>query len=108
MRLLKFIQKNNVELLLLNILESVKVYPHEYLFINNRGEQYTEKGLQKMLFELVPEKNIGIKALLSIYTSHNYPKLTKNKLNRVEFLMHTTKAPRDRKQYLNEYYETKK
>jgi hypothetical protein len=59
--------KDNVELLILNILESVKLYPREFLFINNKDEQYTEKGLQTMLYKLVPDKNIGINALRSIY-----------------------------------------
>jgi hypothetical protein len=103
-----------------------------------------------MLYELVPDKNIGINAIginavRSIYTSHFLPKLTKNQISRVAFRMRasfnmfstnylkkneekeevniinekitttndnkqqqTTKAPRDRKQYLNEYYEANK
>ncbi len=45
-----------------------------------------------MLFELVPDKNIGINALRSIYASYWLPKLTKNKneINRVAFLMRTS------------------
>jgi hypothetical protein len=142
---IKSYSKDNVELLILNILESVKLHPRQYLFINNKGEQYTEKGLQKMLYELVPDKNIGINALRSIYTSHYLPKLNKNQINRVSFLMRTSfnmlstnylkkneetniinnnnvqttkpdntqqkptqQAPRDRKQYLNDYYEKNK
>jgi hypothetical protein len=76
--------------LIFNIFQSVKLFPREYLFINNKGEQYTEKGLQKMLFELVPDKNIGINALRSIYTSHYLPRLNKNKIIRVAFLMRTS------------------
>jgi hypothetical protein len=76
--------------LILIFLESVKLYPREYLFINNKSEQYTEKGLQKMLFELVPDKNIGINALRSNYTSHYLPKLNKNQIHRVAFLMRTS------------------
>jgi hypothetical protein len=131
--------------LILNILESIKLYPLEYLIINNKGKQYTEKGLQKMLFELVPDKNIGFNALRSMYTSYWLTKLNKSQINRVAFLMRTsftvlstsylkknedeeeaiiinknnekitttntnrqqqtTKAPRDRKAYLNEYYK---
>ena len=60
------------------------------MLINNKGEHYTEKGLQKMLFELVPDKNIGIDALRSIYASHYLPKLQKNQINRVAFLMRTS------------------
>ena len=67
-----------------------KLYPREYLLIDNKGEQYTEKGLQKMLYELVPDKNIGINALRSIYTSFFLPKLNKNQINRVAFLMRTS------------------
>ena len=82
--------KDNVELLSLNILESVKLYPREFLFINNKDEQYTEKGLQTMLYELVPDKNIGINALRSIFTYHYLPKLNKNQINRVEFIIRTS------------------
>jgi hypothetical protein len=50
----------------------------------------SEKGLQKMIYELIPDKNIGINALRSIYTSHYLPKLNKNQINRVAFLMRTS------------------
>jgi hypothetical protein len=146
--IIKSYSKDNVELLILNIIESVKLYPRQYLFINNKGEPYTEKGLQKMLYELVPDKNIGVNALRSIYTSYYLPKLNKNQINRISFLMRTSfnmlstnylkkneedeitniinnnnvqttkpdntqqkptqQAPRDRKQYLNDYYEKNK
>jgi len=61
---------------------------HIYLCIYS--DQDTEKSHQKMLFELVPEKNIGINALSSIYTYYWLPKLTKNQINRVAFLMRTS------------------
>ena len=51
---------------------------------------YTEKGLEKMLFELVPNKNLGVNALSSVYTSNSLPKLNKNQINRVAFLMRTS------------------
>jgi hypothetical protein len=60
------------------------------LFINNKGEQYTKKGLQKMLYELVPNKNTGINAFRSIYSSYWLPKLNKNQINRIAFLMRTS------------------
>ena len=88
--LIKTYSNDNVELLIKNIIESVKFYPRQYLFINNKSEKYTEKGLQKMLYELVPDKNIGINALRSIYTSHFLPKPNKNQINRVAFLMRTS------------------
>jgi uncharacterized FlaG/YvyC family protein len=53
---IKSYSKDNVELLIINIIESVRLYPREFLFINNKGDQYTEKGLQKMLYELVANK----------------------------------------------------
>ena len=43
-----------------------------------------------MIYELIPDKNIGINALRSIYTSHYLPKLNKNQINRVAFLMRTS------------------
>jgi hypothetical protein len=87
---IKTFSKDKVELLILNIIESVKLYPREFLFINNKNEPYTEKGLQKMLYELVPEKNLGVNALRSIYTSHYLPHLLKYQINRVSFLMRTS------------------
>jgi hypothetical protein len=88
--IIKTFSKDIVELFIFNILESVKLYPREVLFINNKGEQYTEKGLQMFLYELVPDKNIGINALRSMYTSFFLPKLNKNQINRVAFLMRTS------------------
>jgi hypothetical protein len=101
-----------------------------------------------MLYELVPDKNLGVNALRSIYTSHYLPHLLKYQINRVSFLMRTSfnmlstnylkkneededtniinnnnvqttkpdntqqkptqQVPRDRKQYLNDYYERNK
>ena len=43
-----------------------------------------------MLYELVPDKNIGINALRSIYTFNYLPKLNKNQIGRVAFLMRTS------------------
>ena len=60
------------------------------MLVNNKGEHYTEKGLQKMLFELVPDTNSGINALRSIYTSYWLPKLNKTEINRVAFFMRTS------------------
>ena len=101
-----------------------------------------------MLYELVPDKNLGVNALRSIYTSYYLPHLLKYQINRVSFLMRTSfnmlstnylkkneedeitniinnnnvqitktdttqqqptqQVPRDRKQYLNDYYERNK
>lgn len=44
----------NVETLLYNISGSVKLCTREYLFINLQGKPYTEKGLQKLLFYILP------------------------------------------------------
>jgi hypothetical protein len=44
--IIKSYSKDNVELLILNIIESVNLYRCEFPFINNKDEQYTEKGLQ--------------------------------------------------------------
>ncbi len=65
----------NVDNLINMLLESVKLYPREYLFINTDGNLYSEKGLQKMLYDLLPDKNLGVNALRSIYASYWLPKL---------------------------------
>ena len=43
-----------------NIIESVQDYPRDYLFINSKNEPYKEKGLQKMLYDFLDTKNIGV------------------------------------------------
>ena len=37
-----------------------EIIPRLYSFINTQGKQHTEKGLQKMFFELAPDTNIGV------------------------------------------------
>ena len=80
----------NVDNLINMLIESVKLYPREYLFINTDGEPYTEKGLQKMLSDLLPNKNLGVNAIRSIYASYWLPKLNKNQITRIAFLMRSS------------------
>jgi uncharacterized protein YnzC (UPF0291/DUF896 family) len=136
---------NNVDNLILMIIESVNLYPREFMFINTDGNLYSEKGLQKMLYDLQPDKNLGVNALRSIYASYYMPKINTNQAKRVAFLMRssvsvltgsyvkktidnqtvitaqpepraeveqeikeTKKQPRDRREYLKNYYEQNK
>ena len=80
----------NVDNLINMIIESVKLYPREYLFININDEPYTEKGLQKMLLDLLPNKNLGVNAIRSIYASYFLPKINTNTAKRVAFLMRSS------------------
>jgi hypothetical protein len=82
--------KKNVKILINNIIESLKEYPREYLFINSKNEQYTEDGLKKMLYDITKDKNIGVNALRSAYVSYYFNKLNKLQLERVAFLMRST------------------
>jgi hypothetical protein len=143
--IIRSFSNENVDNLINMLLESVKLYPREYLFINTDGEPYTEKGLQKMMSDLLPNKNLGVNAIRSIYASYWLPKLNKNQITRIAFLMRSsvsmlstnylkktidnqsvittqpeqiradveqeikeTKKPRDRREYLKNYYEQNK
>ena len=88
--LIKSFSKKNVDTLIENIIESVETYPRKYLFISSNGKQYTEKSLQKILYELVPNKNLGVNSFRSSYASYYVPKLNKNQLQRVAFLMRSS------------------
>lgn len=88
--IIKSFSGDNVDNLINMIIESVKLYPREYLFINIDDEPYSEKGLQRMLTELLPNKNLGVNALRSIYASHFLPKINKNQIKRIAFLMRSS------------------
>lgn len=82
---------DNANKLIDQITESIKLYPRKYLFINKNDKPYTEKGLQKMLSELLQNKNSGGKrSTVYIYISYWISKLTKNQINRVVFLMRSS------------------
>jgi len=87
---IKTFSKNNVNLLINNIIESLTEYPREYLFINSNNKEYTEDGLKKMLKEITTEKNIGVNALRSAYVSKYFNKLNKLQLERIAFLMRSS------------------
>jgi hypothetical protein len=53
---LKSFNKENIEKLIEEIIESVTLYPREYLFINSNDNKYTAKSLQRALYELLPDK----------------------------------------------------
>ncbi len=85
--LIKSFSKKNVDTLIENIIESVETYKRKYSFISSNGKPYTRKSLQKILYELVPNKNLGVNSFTSSYASFYVPKLNKNQLQRVAFLM---------------------
>ena len=87
---IKSFSQKNVNLLILNIYESLEDYPREYLFINSNNEEYTEDGLKKMLKDITKDKNIGVNSLRSAYVSHYFNKLNKLQLERVAFLMRSS------------------
>ena len=72
------------------IIESVKLYPRNHLFISTDGEKYSEKTLQKLLFDLLPGKNLVVNSLRSIYASHYMPKINTNQAKRLAFLMRSS------------------
>ena len=96
---IKSFSKANVNILINNIIESLEIYPREELFINSKNEQYTEKGLQKMLSEISDEKKIGVNSLRSAYVTFYFPKINLLKKERIAFLMRSS-VPTLEKHYL--------
>jgi len=68
----------------------VELYPRGYLFETSKGEPYKEKTLQKALYDLVPDKNLGVNGFRSSYYSYWYYKLNKNQLDRAAFFSRTS------------------
>jgi hypothetical protein len=88
--IIKSFSGDNVDKLIEMIIESVKLYPREFMFINTDNNLYSEKGLQKMLYDLLPDKNLGVNAIRSIYASHYMPKINTNQAKRLAFLMRSS------------------
>jgi hypothetical protein len=51
--IIKSFSGGNVDKLIEMIIESNNLYPREYLLINTDGNLYSEKGLQKMVYDLL-------------------------------------------------------
>ena len=73
---LKEFSKPNINTLISNIKESIELYPLEYLFINSKNELYKEKTIQKLFYELLENKNLGVNAFHSIYISYYINKIS--------------------------------
>ena len=89
---IKSYSKKYVELLIDTIIESVNDYPRKYLFINTNNEPYAEKSLQRMLYDLMKNKNIGVNSLRSSYASYWLPRCNANQVQRMAYLMRTSAA----------------
>jgi hypothetical protein len=87
---IKSYSESNINILIDNIVESVELYPREYLFETSKGEPYKEKSLQKALYDLVPGKNLGVNGFRSSYYSYWYYKMNKNQLDRAAFFSRTS------------------
>ena len=96
---IKSFSKNNVNLLISNIIESLTEYPRESLFINSNNEQYTEDGLKKLLKTITKEKKVGVNSLRSAYITFYFPKINILKKDRIAFLMRSS-VPTLEKHYL--------
>jgi hypothetical protein len=81
---------SNVDELIRMIIESINLYPRDHLFINTDGNLYSEKGLQRMLADLLPGKNLGVNSIRSIYASYWLPKINNNQAKHVAFLMRSS------------------
>ena len=88
--MIKSYSESNINILIENIVESVELYPRKYLFETSTGKQYEEKSLQRALYELVPDKNLGVNGFRSSYYTYWYYKINKNQLDRAAFFSRTT------------------
>jgi len=79
---IKSYSESNINILIENTVESVELYPRKYLFETSTGKQYEEKSLQRALYELVPDKNLGVNGFRSSYYTYWYYKINKNQLDR--------------------------
>ena len=96
--IVKTYSKDNVELLISNIIESVKHYPREFLFISNKDEPALRSIHRNYLKKYEEDQETTI-------INKNEEKITPTNKNQQK---PTQQAPRDRKQYLNDYYEKNK
>ena len=86
----KSFSKKHVDCLIDNIVESLEVYPREYLFINSNNELYSDDGLKKLLKDITKNINIGVNSLRSAYVSHYFNELNNLQIERVGFLMRSS------------------
>jgi hypothetical protein len=89
---LKSFNKENINNLIEHIIESAALYPREYLFINSSNNKYTAKSLQRALYELLPDKNIGVNSIRSAFVSYWWNKLNRIQIDRVAYIMRTSVA----------------
>jgi len=89
-KILKEFSKPNINTLISDIKESIELYPREYLFINTKNELYKEKTIQKLFYELLDNKNLGVNAFRSIYISYYFNKLSRLQLERVAAFMRSS------------------
>jgi len=60
------------------------------LFINSSNNKYTAKSLQRALYELLPDKNIGVNSIRSAFVSYWWNKLNRIQIDRVAYIMRTS------------------
>ena len=60
------------ETLICNIIESIKFHPRDYYLLTLKANNTKEKGRQFFLFDILPNKNLGVNTLRSIYVSYGY------------------------------------
>ena len=89
---LKSFNKENINNLIEHIIESAALYPRDYLFINSNNNKYTAKSLQRALYELLPDKNIGVNSIRSAFVSYWWNKLNRIQIDRVAYVMRTSVA----------------
>ncbi len=64
---IKSFSEINVNLLINNIVEGLKIYPRTELFINSNNSLYSDNGLKTILKDITKDKNIGVNSLRSAY-----------------------------------------
>jgi len=79
-----------VEILINLIIESVDIFPREFLFINSKGDKASADTLNDYNKSFVPDLQLNINSFRSAYISYWLPKINKIQKDRVVAFMRTS------------------
>ena len=79
-----------VDVLINLIIESVDIFPREFLFINSKGDKASADTLNDYNKSFVPDLQLNINSFRSAYISYWLPKLNKIQKDRVVAYMRTS------------------
>ncbi len=89
-QLLKVFSGPLVEILINLIIESVDIFPREFLFINSKGDKASADTLKDYNKSFIPNLRLNINSFRSAYISYWLPKINKFQKDRVVAFMRTS------------------